>query len=106
MKIDLLAIHMHAHIRTRNYTQDSQLFRLITLGKNITFRGVLSFEAGSLECFAGTTEVVGASMWFSKDEGTDSFSYDFEVDEVTINHLIVGHPVSYTHLTLPTNREV
>lgn len=55
----------------------------------------MSFEAGSLECFAGTTEVVGASMWFSKDEGTDSFSYDFEVDEVTINHLIVGHPLEF-----------
>lgn len=61
-----------------------------------TFRGVTSFESGSLECITGITEIVEASIWFSGVDGTYSLSYGFDSgDEVIINYLIVGHPLEF-----------
>lgn len=66
-------------------------------------RGVLSFEVGSLACFARISEVVGISIWFSEVDGGDSedmssfsFSFDFDfTDKVTFNYLIVGHALEF-----------
>ena len=43
---------------------------------------------------------------FNHSSGQVTFVLDFKGQEITIERAYWRHPVSYTHLTLPTNREV
>ena len=49
---------------------------------------------------------VSKKHWISLQIGLKNGSYLYQLASVTYSLLVTLAPVSYTHLTLPTNREV